>query len=370
LPPPLLPFLPVLERVDNATNWIFIATAAGSGKGQRKVDKYGRPLEKESSVNDLKRYYRMESPDADALKNGEEAQEDDQEGSDEVGEEESSEEEEASPAGKSFMDLARGEVLLESSDEEGQAAEEEEDEVAVSEAESDSSSAAGSVSLGPRSRRRRQPSRSPSIDLSETERPLFPDEDDEEEGGEMDSDEEEAGADPTRRVAVVNMDWDNLRASDLYRVLASSLSATATSIQTAVQPKASGSSTKFDKEGNEVGPYKPTAKLSIAPGRLLNLRIYPSTFGRERMEREAIEGPPVEVLRTKGAESDDDEEDGVLRLGNKAKGKAKEKRRRAGEDDGDEDDYTAEDLINDQVEENDEDYDTEALRKYQLERLR
>ncbi|GAA5967029.1 hypothetical protein JCM3765_003684 [Sporobolomyces pararoseus] len=340
--------------------------AADGGKGKRKVDKYGRPLEKDSSVNDLKRYYRMASPDADAMKNGEEVQsEDAEEGSEE--EEESSEEEDpTAPAGKSFMDLARGEVLLESSDEEDQAEDdEEEDKEAVSDAESDSSSAAGSVSLGPR-RRQRQPSRSPSIDLSETERPLFPDEDEEE--GEMDSEDEEAGADPTRRVAVVNMDWDNLRASDLYRVLASSLSATATSVKTAPQPKASGSSTKFDQDGNELGPYKPSAKLSIAPGRLLHLRIYPSTFGRERMEREAIEGPPVEVLRTKGAESDDDEEDGVLRLGKKAKGKAKEKRRRAGEEE--EDDYTAQDLINDQIEENEEDYDTEALRKYQLERLR
>ncbi|GAA6011140.1 hypothetical protein JCM11491_006738 [Sporobolomyces phaffii] len=334
--------------------------AAGGGKGQRKVDKYGRPLEKEASVNELKKYYRMASPDADAGKGeeGDSAEDDDEE------EEESDVEEQPAPAGgKSFMDLARGEVLLESSDEEDQEPDEDENAGAASDAESDSSSAAGSVSLGPR--RRRQPSRSPSIDLSETERPLFPDEDDE--AGDMDS-EDEAGADPTKRVAVVNMDWDNLRASDLYRVLASSLSATATAVQPAAQPKASGSSTKFDADGNEVGPYKPSAKLSIAPGRLLHLRIYPSTFGRERMEREAIEGPPVEVLRTKGAESDD-EEDGVLKLGKKDKGKSKEKRRRA-EDDDDDVDYTEQDLIDDQVHENEEDYDTEALRKYQLERLR
>ena len=329
------------------------------------MDKYGRPLEKESSVNDLKRYYRMASPDADATKDGENAQGEDNERSEGEGEEEDgeSEEEEDEAPTKSFMDLARGEVLLESSDEEDQ------DEAAVSEAESDSSSAAGSVALGP-SRRRRQPSRSPSIDLSETERPLFPDED--EEDGELDPEDEEAGAEPTKRVALVNMDWDNLRASDLYRVLASSLSSTATAVQPAIQPKASGSSTKFDQEGNEVGPYKPSAKLSIAPGRLLHLRVYPSTFGRERMEREAIEGPPVEVLRTKGAESDDDEEDGVLRLGRKNKGKARERRRRGGEDEDDEEEeeYTAKDLIDDQVEENADDYDTEALRKYQLERLR
>ncbi|GAA5940616.1 pre-rRNA-processing protein ESF1 [Sporobolomyces koalae] len=339
--------------------------AAKEGKGKRKVDKYGRPLEQESEVNDLKRYYRMASPDAQAMKDGTAAQEDDDE--DEDGSDDDDEEnDEPAPAGKSFMDLARGEVLLESSDEEDEP--EQDDEEAGN--ESDSSSAAGSVALGPSHRRRRQPSRSPSIDLSETERPLFPDEDDEDVQASQDEDDV-PDVDPTKRVALVNMDWDNLRASDLYRVLASSLSATATSVQHAPQPKPSGSSTKFDQEGNEVGPYKPTAKLSIAPGRLLNLRIYPSSFGRERMEREAIEGPPVDVLRTKGAESDDEDEggNGTLKLGKKNKGKAKERRRRADADDDDED-YTEKDLVNDQLQENDEDYDTEALRKYQLERLR
>lgn len=333
------------------------------------MDKYGRALEKESSVNDLKRYYRIDSPEADAIKRGqvevegeEQNDEDDDEDEDEDEEEPSSS---SAPTTKSFMDLARGEVLLESSDEEEEEVIDDDDDEEGSESDS-SSSAAGSVSLGPSSsrRRRRPPSRSPSIDLSETERPVFDDDEDE-------SDEDDDAAEPTRRVAVVNMDWDNLRASDLYRVLASSLSATASTSSVAVAPpppKASGSSTKFDRDGNEVGPYKPSAKLSIAPGRLLNLRIYPSTFGRERMEREAVEGPPVEVLRTKGADSDEDDEDG----GHKLKGKGKEKRRRraASNDDDEEDEYTAQDLVNDQVHENEEDYDTEALRKYQLERLR
>ncbi|GAA6061969.1 hypothetical protein JCM10212_005213 [Sporobolomyces blumeae] len=354
--------------VDDRFKQLFEDQDASAGsKGKRKVDKYGRPLEKEASVNELKRYYRMASPETEAMKKGEAGEEesDDEENEDEGDEEDESGDErgDAAPA-KSFVDLARGEVMLESSDEEDDDDDDDQDEAAVTDAESDSSSAAGTVSLGPSSRRRRAPSRSPSIDLSETERPLFPDEDDED--GELDSDDEGKTANPTKRIAVVNMDWDNLRASDLYRVLASSLSATATSVETAPQPKASGSSTKFDADGNEVGPYKPSAKLSIAPGRLLHLRIYPSSFGRERMEREAIEGPPVEVLRTKGAESDDDEEDGVLRLGRKAKGKAKERRRRRGEED--EEDVTEQDLLDEQLQENSDDYDTEALRKYQLER--
>ncbi|GAA5912201.1 hypothetical protein JCM5296_007509 [Sporobolomyces johnsonii] len=353
--------------VDERFKQLFDDQDASSAKGKRarKVDKYGRPLEKEATANELKRYYRMASPEAEAMKKGEQDKDGEEaEGSEEEEEDDDQDEEEGAPT-KSFLDLARGEVLLESSDEEGQG-EDDEDEAAVSDAESDSSSAAGSVSLGP-SRRRRQPSRSPSIDLSETERPLFPDEDDEASGlGESD---DEPDVDPTRRVAVVNMDWDHLRAADLYRVLSSSLSATVTSVQTAPQPKpkASGSSTKFDANGDEVGPYKPSAKLTIAPGRLLHLRIYPSQFGKERMEREAIEGPPADVLRAKGAESsDDDEEDGVLRLGRKNKGKAKEMRRRRGEDSDEE--ITEKDLVDEQLQDGEDDYDTEALRKYQLER--
>ncbi|GAA6038371.1 hypothetical protein JCM8097_007615 [Rhodosporidiobolus ruineniae] len=339
--------------VDDRFKQLFDESAGSSGKGKlaRKVDKYGRPLAKEAPVNELKRYYRLASPEAEALKKGAEAEE---EGAEEEVEDEEEEEEEA-PSGKGFVDLARGEVLLESSDEE----DEDDEEALASDAESTSSSAAGAVTLGSRSARRRV-SRSPSIDLSETEHPTFPDtEDEEEEAVEAD---DEPGAEPTRRVAIVNMDWDHLRASDLYRVLSSCLSATASSIIEPRKPKP-----KYDADGNELESYKPSAKLTIAPGRLLSLRIYPSMFGRERLEREAIEGPPTEVLKAKGAESDDEDEDGkTLKLGAK-KGKGKSKRRR-GEDSDDE--FGEQDLIDEQLQDGEEDYDTEALRKYQLERLR
>lgn len=327
--------------------------ASGSKKSKlaRKVDKYGRPLEKEASVNELKRYYRLASPGAEADEDdGEEAGEDGEDAESAEGEEDEAEqgsEDEAAGARPGFVDLARGEVLLESSDEEG--------DEAVSDAESDSSSAAGSVTLGGRTSRRR-PSRSPSIDLSETEpTSLFPDEDDE--AAQLPDEDDEDDAEPTRRLAIVNMDWDHLRASDLYRVLASCLSATAASIQ---QRKPSAND---DRDA-----VKLPSKLAIAPGRLKSLRIYPSQFGRERMEREAVEGPPVDVLRAKGAESsDEDEDDGkTLKLGRKDKGK--QRRRRAASDDED-DDLTAKDLVDEQLQEGD-DYDTEALRKYQLERLR
>ncbi|BGP26426.1 pre-rRNA-processing protein ESF1 [Rhodotorula toruloides] len=319
-------------------------------KFARKVDKYGRPVEKEASVNELKRYYRLASPEEE-----DEAEEEDGEAAQEyVQDEEDEDEEAAAPAG-GFVDYARGQVLLESSDEDGADGEDESD------AESDSSSAAGSVTLGGRIARRRRLSRSPSIDLSETEpTSLFPDEDDEA-AGTQDEQEEGEDVEATRRIALVNLDWDHLRASDLYRVLASCLSFTAFAPQ--LPEKSFSKKGKNKADGDDVDDVKLSAKLSIAPGRLLNLRIYPSQFGRERMEREAVEGPPVDVLRSKGAETDEEDE-GVLKLGGK-KGKGKGKRRK-----DEDDEFTERDLVDEQLQEGEDDYDTEALRKYQLERLR
>jgi hypothetical protein len=62
----------------------------------------------------------------------------------------------------------------------------------------------------------------------------------------------------TSRLAVVNLDWDNIRAQDIMAVAAS-----------------------FVPEG----------------GRILDVAIYPSEFGRERMEREEMEGPPREIFQ-------------------------------------------------------------------------
>ncbi len=85
--------------------------------------------------------------------------------------------------------------------------------------------------------------------------------------------------DVSSRIAVVNLDWDNIRSEDLMAVFSSFLPAT---------------------------------------GRLLKVSIYPSEFGRERMEREEMEGPPSEIFATKdvpdefepdsdGEDEDDDE---------------------------------------------------------------
>ena len=63
----------------------------------------------------------------------------------------------------------------------------------------------------------------------------------------------------SHRLAVVNLDWDNIRAVDLMAVFSSFLS------------QGSG-------------------------GRIRKVSIYPSDFGRERMEREEMEGPPKEIF--------------------------------------------------------------------------
>ena len=66
----------------------------------------------------------------------------------------------------------------------------------------------------------------------------------------------------------------------------------------------------------------------------MNVRVYPSDFGKERMAKEEKEGPPPEIFKKKDLQVDEVDEKNVYDVG--------------GEDD----------------------YDEDALRKYQLERLR
>lgn len=118
--------------------------------------------------------------------------------------------------------------------------------------------------------------------------------------------------DVTDRLAAVNMDWDNIRASDIMAVASS---------------------------------FVP------ADGRILNVTIYPSEFGRGRLEREAIEGPPKEIFsaaakeRTKDISTVDELE----------------------ESDSEGEERTKDDALN---EADAEDFDSKALRTYQLDRLR
>ncbi|KAL4754477.1 uridine kinase family-domain-containing protein [Aspergillus terricola var. indicus] len=116
----------------------------------------------------------------------------------------------------------------------------------------------------------------------------------------------------TNRIAVVNLDWDNIRAEDLMAVFSS---------------------------------FTPTG------GKVTRVVVYPSEFGKERMEREETEGPPREIFAMQDEVKDDEEED---------------------EDEESLDSEEEEEKIKKSIlkEDQGEEFNTTQLRKYQLERLR
>lgn len=126
-------------------------------------------------------------------------------------------------------------------------------------------------------------------------------------------DEKPEEGDPSDTFAVVNLDWDNVRAVDLMSTFAS-----------------------FVPKG----------------GNIRSVTIYPSEYGKEQMQKEEMEGPPKELFRSKKrkdeSDSDDDED---LDLTNK-EDLEKAARKLYEEDDAE------------------HDYDSKALRRYQLQRLR
>lgn len=131
---------------------------------------------------------------------------------------------------------------------------------------------------------------------------------------ELEEDKPEEG-DPTSAFAVVNMDWDNIRAVDLMATFVS-----------------------FVPKG----------------GSIKSVTIYPSEYGKEQMQKEEVEGPPKELFAKKKKKNDSDSDsdsDEELDLKN-ADDLEKAARKIYEEDDGE------------------EDYDSKALRKYQLQRLR
>jgi hypothetical protein len=239
-------FKDVLERSD---------FAEGSGSGRKakgresfctltwekatdfagRLDKYGRPLAASHEADQLKRFYRLKSP-SPSRGGGEQSK-------------------------STFIDFARGEGTLPSSGSEVES--DEESEVEQEELE-----------IGPSQSKRFLPVVSESdSDSDELQVNLDEDEDDEESSAfppedvgrhsgsaEHLEDEEAEDVAPTSRVAAVNMDWDNLKAGDLFSIFNSFL--------------------------------QPTSKdPQPPPGRLLHVKVYPSEFGRERMAQEEIEGP-------------------------------------------------------------------------------
>ncbi|KAF9518327.1 hypothetical protein BS47DRAFT_1423201 [Hydnum rufescens UP504] len=245
------------------------------GKRRAQIDKYGRKLSKTHNRDRLKRFYRLK-----------------------VGDEEKSTEE--PPA---VPDYARGEVLLESSDEEDH----------QSHIDSDGD-VDNPVTLGASIPNQRRPESPPSdaepgVDLDEETYDAldrqaiaysskFAD---------QDGARQKLSGKETTRIAVVNLDWDHVRAFHLFKIFNSIAS-----------QGASGSNS--------------------GSGRVLNVRVYPSEFGKERMSREEREGPPPEIFRKKKDEDLDEEDINEQTIFEQGDGNAQ--------------------------------YDDNALRKYQLERLR
>ncbi|KAJ9120696.1 hypothetical protein QFC22_002627 [Naganishia vaughanmartiniae] len=265
-----------------------------SGKKGKRLDKYGRPLASSHHQDQLKTFYRLKSPEA-----GEEEKEDGKAAADK------------SSAG--FVDYARGEGLLDSSGSE--------DESGEDDAGSDDDEE-GVIELGMGRRQTKIPGQSVDtedeedededdldIDLSEDEDDAtaaqaivdaakkasasaskqkqqhissIPSEEDILLADAQAAEDEEADLiEPTKRVAIVNLDWDNMRAIDLYTVF--------NSIINSYRPDARTSRGSAD-------PLSAKKKLVVPKGKLLSVRVFPSEFGKERMAKEEVEGPAAEVF--------------------------------------------------------------------------
>jgi hypothetical protein len=222
------------------------------------VDRYGRKLKPDSGKKDLEKRFRLEDDDEDNEPKKGKSKKPTREV---VGSSDESEEESDEGEGE-VVDAARGGGFAESSSEEESSEEEDsadEDELAEE-----------------------------TAGVEQEEVPM----------GEV-----------SKRIAAVNLDWDNIRAADIMAVAAS---------------------------------FVP------AGGRIENVTIYPSEFGRERMEREELEGPPREIFAStkRKVESEDDSDE-----------------------DEDEDEKIRKRLLKEQAGEGEE-FDDGKLRQYQLERLR
>ncbi|KIY52641.1 hypothetical protein FISHEDRAFT_34879 [Fistulina hepatica ATCC 64428] len=240
-------------------------------KTAKQVDKYGRHVPEAQENDDLRRFYRLEDEDEDG----------------------------AGPS--AIPDYARGEVLMESSDE-GDDADDSED--------------GGYVALGGDQMRPITvgDDDNAEIDLNEDG---YADLDDQAVAYSKSHPETEVlEGERTRRLAVVNLDWDHVRAIHLFKIFSSLVSPTAA-------PR------------SEIPSGKPTqGGHNVAKGRVLSVHIYPSSFGKERMAREEREGPPPELFKKRNDDQEDVDETNVYDVGGE------------------------------------EEYNEDVLRKYQLKRLR
>lgn len=235
------------------------------------VDRYGRKLARDDTKKQLERFYRLDEADRDEEEEEEEGKSDDLSVDDDE-----AVRKELRRVEKRDYDPARGGGFSESSSSEESSSEEEEEE-----------------------------------------------EDDEAEELEYPRDQQADVplGEVTNRIAVVNLDWDNIRAEDLMAVFSS-----------------------FVPQG----------------GRVVKVSIYPSEFGKERMEREELEGPPKEIFASKKRKDDDDDSE-------------EEEEEEEEDEDGEEaDSEEEEEKIKQSMlkEDQGEEFNSTKLRRYQLERLR
>ena len=236
-----------------------------------KVDRYGRRLKSDAGKKALKNLYRTEEEEEEEEKKSEKGSEDEEE------------------------------------DVQGEGDEEEEEEDVV-EVDNDAE-----VEKQLKAADSYDPARHGGFSSSESEDEESEEEEEDDDVGasmqrfaEQQADVEEG--DVTKRIAVVNMDWDHIKSHDLFALFSSFL-------------------TQGDGSINKVS-------------------VYPSEFGKERMQREEIEGPPREIFRKSKRGKADEEEDS---------------------DSDAEDERIKNELLQ---EDNDADFDGDALRSYQLDRLR
>ena len=111
----------------------------------------------------------------------------------------------------------------------------------------------------------------------------------------------------TRRIAIVNLDWDYIKSQDLLALFSSFL------------PRDKG-------------------------GKIERVTIFPSEYGKERMQREEFEGPPKDIFKPAKPSKDDEDIDS-----DEEEDKIRNELLEGGEDD---------------------EFNTDALRAYQLDRLK
>ncbi|KAI0004151.1 hypothetical protein BJV74DRAFT_875884 [Russula compacta] len=238
------------------------------GKKQSRIDKYGRRLSDTQENENFRRFYRLDSENQLEFPTG--------------------------------PDYARGGVLLESSDEEE-----------GGDASNCDDIDEGVVTLAPNADRplRVPQSEDAEVDLDEDDfsvtdmQATLP--------PKTDSDDDQESLPRTPRIAVVDLDWDYVRAIHLYKIFTSTIAS------------AGWSSSRSN-----------AVSAPAVRGKVLSVRVYPSKFGLERMALEE-KGPPPELLKNRQSIDVEDVNERTI--------------------------YETGDV---------DEYDEYALRKYQLQRMR